>query len=74
VDALEFDVYGRFRVRVSGNEAGFRRVDALGSDGKLHRLGDVIVPVSASTDDVVVILEAVFHEMARPGTEIRRVR
>ena len=71
---MEFDVYGRIRVRVVENRGPWRTAYAVRSNGRLHRLDDVVVPADATVEDIVAILEAVFHEAGEPGAEIRRVR
>jgi hypothetical protein len=70
----EFDVYGRMRVRVVPNDDGWCRVYAVRGGGKLHALDDVAIPADASNQDVIGALEAVFHEIGQPGSEITRVR
>jgi hypothetical protein len=70
----EYDVYGRMRVRVTPADDGWCRVEAVRLGGKLHALHDVVIPAEAATEDVIAALEAVFHEMGQPGSEIKRVR
>jgi hypothetical protein len=70
----EYDVYGRMRVRVTPGDDGWCRVDAVRGGGKLHALHDVVIPAEASPGEVIAALEAVFHEIGEPGSEIRRVR
>ena len=69
----EFDVYGRMRVRVVRCDDGWCRVYAVRDGGKLHRLDDIVIPVDASAADVIAALEAAFHEIGEPGSEVRRV-
>jgi hypothetical protein len=69
----EYDVYGMMRVRVTPGDDGWCRVHAVRGGGKLHTLHDVVIPSDAATEDVIAALEAVFHEIGEPGTDIRRV-
>jgi hypothetical protein len=70
--AMVFDVYGRFTVRV--RPAGeWMVVEVPRGDGKRHTLPDVVIPVGAADDEIVAVLEAVFHETGRPGESIARV-
>lgn len=70
---MDFDVYGAMRVRVIPGDDGWHRVYAVRPLGKLHLLDDVVVPDEATADEIVEILEAVFHEMGRAGGRISRL-
>ena len=73
VNRVRFDVYGRFRVTAEQNEDAAWAVYRDGSDGKRGRMTDVVVPEDATLDEVERVLEAMFHELARPGTSIMRI-
>lgn len=72
VSELVFDVYGRFRVRVARRAGGWV-AQLVASDGKRRPLPDVVVPPEATPEEIVAALEAVFHEVGRPGGRIRIV-
>jgi hypothetical protein len=67
-----FDVYGRFRIRVT--RSGDRwAVHELGSEGKQRVRYDVLIPDDAAESEIPGFLEAAFHEAARPGDCITRL-
>lgn len=73
-DVVCFDVYGRFRVRlVPDDDGNWFRAFRVGNDGKGRLLADLVIPVDAGDDEVRRIIEAVYHEIARPGSTIERI-
>jgi hypothetical protein len=68
-----FDIYGRFRVTAEQSSEGVWVLYRVGSEGKRERLADVVVPDHATPEEVERMLEAAFHELARPGTSIVRI-
>jgi hypothetical protein len=66
---VRVDVFGRFRVdviRKDGRWTAYR----LGDDGKRALLRYLPLDDSATLDDVLSVLDAVFHELAEPGREL----
>jgi hypothetical protein len=65
---MKFDVYNRFQLEI------IRGGDAWA----VYRLGlgtwvktDLVIPSSASEDELATYLDDIYHEMGRPGLEIR---
>ncbi len=69
---MRFSVYGRYELEVV-REAG-AWVVYRSEDGKRRPAGDLIVPAHLNAEDVPTYLDDILHELARPGTEIRRLR
>jgi hypothetical protein len=69
-----FDVYGRFLVHVARAPGGWWEAAEIGYEGKRRPLSEVLVPEHAAVDDLPGYLKAAFHELARPGEAIVRVR
>jgi hypothetical protein len=69
---LRIDVYGRFSVDVIRRQ-GRWEVFRLGDDGKRSRITDLPLTGTAAPEDVVLAVDAVFHELAGPGDELRVV-
>lgn len=70
---VKFDIYGRFGVTAERSSEGVWVLYRIGSEGKRGRLADVVVPDHATLDELERLLEAAFHELARPGTSIVRI-
>lgn len=68
-----FDVYGRFRLAAERADDGWWAVFAVGEDGKRTWIDHVVVPSGAGVDEVEAAIEASYHELARPGTDIVRL-
>ena len=66
---VAFDVYGQIRVRAERSSSWWD-VYEIGADGKRRRLDDVVVESSAPIENVQRALEAIYHEIAMPGSRI----
>ncbi|MFH1329779.1 MAG: hypothetical protein ABIJ48_03875 [Actinomycetota bacterium] len=69
-----FHVYGRFLVHLARSADGWWRAAEIGCPGKTRPLPEVLGPDHARVDGLPGYLEAAFHELARPGEAIVRVR
>ncbi|MDN4052094.1 hypothetical protein QPK32_03265 [Massilia sp. YIM B02763] len=69
---MKFDIYGRFQVEVEREHDVWRvyRRDA----GKRVRLEELVIPAHLADDEIIVYLDDIFHELARPGREIVHMR
>jgi len=66
---IRIDVYGRFRIDVirrHGRWTAYR----LGAEGKRARLEDLVIAESASAEEILETVEALYHEWARPDAEL----
>ena len=68
---MRFDIYGRYQLEVvRENERWITyRLDS----GKRRLFSDFAIPASMRPDEVVVYLDDMLHELARPGSSIRRI-
>ncbi len=70
---IKFDIYGRFRVTAEQGSEGVWALYRVGLEGKRERLADFVVPDHATSEEVERMLEAAFHELAKPGTSIVQI-
>lgn len=68
-----FDVYGRFEVTAAKRPTGEWMFHLIGPEGKGTQLDDVVLPDEATLDDVARGLEATYHELATPDTDVRLI-
>jgi hypothetical protein len=70
VKRVRIDVYGRFEadvIRQKGSWVAYRR----GIDGKRSLLRDLAIADDATTEEVVHVFDAAFHELADADAELR---
>ena len=65
-----FDVYGRNHVYVDDERVAW----LVDRDGKRGRLDDLVIPSDADGDEITDLLDIAFHELARPGEKVIRVK
>lgn len=70
---VKFDIYGSFGVTAERCSEGVWVLYRIGSEGKRGRLADVVVSDHATLDEVQRLLEAAFHELAKPGISTVRI-
>jgi hypothetical protein len=68
---VKVDVFGRFQLEVT-REAGQWTVTAP-RDGKRVRVPDAVIPAHFSENEILVYLDDLYHEAARPGETVRRI-
>ncbi|WP_073276657.1 DUF7661 family protein [Microbulbifer donghaiensis] len=68
---LKFDVYGRFTVEI--RREGDRWRAFRGGDGKWVPVPDLLIPPDILESELPVYLDDFYHELARPGQEVRAV-
>ena len=69
---MRFDIYGHYELDVIRDGTGWK-VFNLG-DGKRVLLNDIVIPSEIQEEEMATYLDDLFHELARPGQTIRRVR
>jgi hypothetical protein len=69
---MRFDVYGRFILVIERTTSGWL-VLQQGADGKRRIFEDVVLPPDLPEAEVVVHLDALLHELSRPGARITRL-
>ncbi len=70
-EQLEFDIYGRFTlrlVRAGGGWRAFRRGEGLSRPER-----GLLIPDSLPVEELATFLDDFYHELALPGQEVRRL-
>ena len=70
---MRFDVFGRFVLLVERDGEGWRVLE-LGEDGKRRIFEDVVIPPHLREDEIGTLFADLLHELARPGTSVRRLQ
>lgn len=65
---MRFDIYGRFQVEVRREHDAWT-IHRLES-GKRVRMDELVIPGHLAEDEIVIYLDDIFHELARPGRDI----
>ncbi|CAN7270614.1 hypothetical protein LJR289_001199 [Pseudoduganella sp. LjRoot289] len=62
---MKFNIYGRFQVEVrrEGEAWELYRIEV----GKRARMNDVVIPSTLESDEIIVYLDDIFHELAGYG-------
>lgn len=68
---MRFDIYGRYQLEVIRENEHWviYRLDS----GKRRLMSDFAIPASMHPDEVMLYLDDMLHELARPETSIRRI-
>ena len=68
---MRFDIYGKYRLEVvrEGDRWVMYRLDL----GKRRLMSDFAIPSALRADEIAAYLDDMLHELARPGTAIRRI-
>lgn len=68
---MRFDIHGRYRleIRRDGDAWTAYRI----GDGKRRKESELVIPASVSAADLPVYLDDLLHELAQPGSTIRRI-
>jgi len=69
---MRFDVFGRLVLIVERDGESWRVLE-LGADGKRRLFEDVVIPCHMPEDEIGTLLADILHELARPGSSVRRL-
>lgn len=67
---LWFDVYGRFLLLLRPGGDGWWLVYRLRPEGRREAIDEFVIPMDATDTEIFQSIEAAYHELARPGTDL----
>ena len=69
---FRFNIYGRFELEVRRENDTW--VAYRADLGKRSRVGDFAIPAELPAEELVSYLDALYHEYAKPGQRVERLR
>lgn len=68
---MTFDIYGRFQVEVL--REGGAWLAYRSECGKRVRMDELVIPAHLAEEEIIIYLDDIFHELARPGRHVGRL-